>query len=48
MGTVDPERMTELFDLVTPIYTEQSLPVKEGVTVDDIWTDQFLDSSISF
>lgn len=48
MGAVDPERMTELFDLVTPIYTEQSLPVKEGVTVDDIWTDQFLDSSISF
>ena len=48
MGTVDPERMTELFDLVTQIYTEQSLPVKEGVTVDDIWTDQFLDSSISF
>lgn len=48
MGTVDPERMTELFDLVTPIYTEQSLPVKDGVSVDDIWTDQFLDSSISF
>lgn len=48
MGTVDDTRMSDLFELVTPIYTEQGLPVKDGVTVDDIWTDQFLDSSISF
>ena len=48
MGTVDATRMTDLFDLVTPIYTEQGLPVKDGVSVDDIWTDQFLDSSITF
>ena len=48
MGTVAATRMTDLFDLVTPIYTEQGLPVKDGVTVDDIWTDQFLDPSITF
>lgn len=48
MGTVAATRMTDLFDLVTPIYTEQGLPVKDGVTVDDIWTDRFLDPSITF
>ncbi|GAA3021938.1 ABC transporter substrate-binding protein [Microbacterium dextranolyticum] len=48
MGTVDPKRMSDLFSLVTPIYTQQGLPVKAGLSVDDIWTDKFLDPSITF
>lgn len=47
-GTLDPTRVTDLFDAVVPIYTEQGLPVKDGVTPADIWTDQFLDPSITF
>jgi len=48
MGFVDATRVDDLFDITVPIYTEAGLPVKDGLTPADIWTDQFLDPSITF
>ncbi len=47
-GDLDPTRVQDLFDIVVPIYTEAGLPVKDGVTPADIWTDKFIDPSIAF
>ena len=48
LGDTDPARVQQLFEYVVPIYTEQGLPVMDGVTPADIWTDQFVDPSITF
>ena len=48
LGDTDPARVEQLFEYVVPIYTEQGLPVMDGVTPADIWTDQFVDPSITF
>lgn len=48
MGFADDARMQDLFDKVMPIYTEQKLPVKDGVSVSDIYTNEFVDESITF
>lgn len=48
MGLADPDRVQELFDIVVPIYLEQGLPVKDGVTPADIYTNEFVDESITF
>ena len=48
LGDTDAARVEQLFEYVVPIYMEQGLPVKDGVTPADIWTDQFVDPSITF
>jgi hypothetical protein len=46
MGKFDLERVNELIEKAIPIYTEQGNPPKEGLTAEDIVTNQFLDESI--
>jgi hypothetical protein len=48
LGDVDADRVQQLFDYVVPIYTEQEFDVVDGLTPADIWTDQFVDPSITF
>jgi hypothetical protein len=45
-GNFDTARMQTLIDQVTPIFTEQGTAPKEGLTPDDVVTNQFIDMSI--
>jgi hypothetical protein len=46
MGKFDTQRVNDLIELAVPIYTAQGATPKEGVTADDIVTNQFIDESI--
>ncbi|MDQ0577466.1 ABC transporter substrate-binding protein [Agromyces albus] len=48
LGNLDPERVQELFDIVTPIYVEQGFEVPEDLTAEDLYTNEFIDESIGF
>jgi hypothetical protein len=47
LGTHDADRVAELLDIVTPIYTEQGIEIAEGLTAEDLYTNEFIDESIS-
>ena len=46
MGKFDLDRVAELIELAVPIYEAQGAPPKEGVTPEDIVTNEFIDESI--
>ena len=46
VGNFDLDRVNELIELAVPIYTAQGASPKDGVTADDIVTNQFIDPSI--
>jgi hypothetical protein len=46
MGKFDLQRVNDLIKIAVPIYTAQGAKPKDGVTADDIVTNQFIDSSI--
>lgn len=46
MGQFDTDRVAKLIELAVPIYTAQGATPKDGVTPDDIVTNQFIDTSI--
>jgi hypothetical protein len=46
IGNFDLERVNKLIELAVPIYTAQGATPKEGVTADDIVTNEFIDESI--
>ncbi|MBT2497875.1 ABC transporter substrate-binding protein [Agromyces sp. ISL-38] len=48
LGNLDPARVQELFDIVTPIYAEQGFEVPEDLTAEDLYTNEFIDESIGF
>ncbi|ALJ22186.1 DUF1806 family protein [Microbacterium sp. No. 7] len=48
MGVADDARVQELFDIVEPIYREQGLPVKDGLKPTDLYTNEFIDTTITF
>ncbi len=47
MGSFDIDRVNALIELAVPIYEAQGASPKDGVTADDIVTNQFIDPSIS-
>jgi len=47
-GSFDAERMERMTALLANIYAESGVEVAEGLTADDIYTNEFLDSSISY
>ncbi|MCB0955713.1 MAG: hypothetical protein R2694_10450 [Ilumatobacteraceae bacterium] len=47
MGSFDMDRVAGLIELAVPIYEAQGATPKEGVTPEDIVTNQFIDPSIS-
>ncbi len=48
VGQFDMERVAGLIELAVPIYTAQGATPKEGVTPEDVVTNQFIDTSIGF
>jgi hypothetical protein len=46
LGNFDTARVQRMIDIVTPIFTAQRQPPKEGLTPQDIATNEFVDSSI--
>ena len=46
IGKFDIDRVNDLIKLAVPIYTAQGATPKDGVTADDIVTNQFIDESI--
>ncbi|WP_420098437.1 ABC transporter substrate-binding protein [Corynebacterium sp.] len=47
LGSFDEDRVNEVLDIVTPIFDEQNTPVKDGVSTDELATNEFLDESVS-
>lgn len=47
LGSFDADRLQEVTDIVTPIFAEQSTPVKDGIAMDEIATNEFLDPEVS-
>jgi hypothetical protein len=45
-GNFDTERLDKLIELSTPIFTEQGTAPAEGLTAEDISTNEFIDASI--
>ncbi|SDO55159.1 hypothetical protein SAMN05660199_02138 [Klenkia soli] len=45
-GNFDTDRVDTLIEQTTPIFDEQGTPPKEGLTADDLVTNQFIDDSI--
>lgn len=45
-GNFDTERLNTLIELSTPIFTEQGTPPADGLTAEDISTNEFIDTSI--
>ncbi len=47
MGSFDMERVAGLIEVAIPVYEGQGTPPKDGLTPEDIVTNQFIDPSIS-
>jgi len=47
-GSFDADRMTETTELLTGIYDNSDVEVADGLTAEDIYTNEFLDQSISY
>lgn len=47
LGNFDADRVAELFSLVQPIYDGQGIEIAEGLTPEDLYTNEFVDASIS-
>ncbi|MGP9759550.1 ABC transporter substrate-binding protein [Corynebacterium sp. AOP12-C2-36] len=47
LGSFDEARVSEVLDIVTPIFAEQNTPVKDGVATDELATNEFLDESVA-
>nr|MDT0664299.1 hypothetical protein [Micromonospora sp. DSM 115978] len=46
LGNFDVERVQTLIDILTPIFEADNAPVAEGLTPEDIFTNEFVDESI--
>jgi len=46
IGDFDEARMSTFFDTVGPIFEGLGTPPADGLTVDDIYTNEFIDTSI--
>jgi len=47
LGSFDADRLQEVTDIVTPIFAGQNTPVKDGIAMDEIATNEFLDPEVS-
>jgi hypothetical protein len=46
LGNFDMARVGRMLEIVTPIFTAQRKPPREGLKADDIATNEFVDTSI--
>lgn len=47
LGDIDETRVQKIIDLTAPIFKKQNVTVKDGVTAADLYTNEFIDQSIS-
>ncbi|MEH3054314.1 MAG: hypothetical protein PGN13_09960 [Patulibacter minatonensis] len=47
LGDIDEARVQKIIDLTAPIFEKQNVPVKDGLAPSDIFTNEFIDQSIS-
>lgn len=47
LGEFDENRVEGLIEMLTPIFDEQGTPVREGLTPEDVATNEFLDTDVS-
>jgi hypothetical protein len=47
IGDFDKTRVQRIIEVVTPIFAGQRQPVKDGLKADDLFTNEFIDNSIS-
>ena len=47
LGSFEDGRLDKLVDILSPIFAKQNTPVKDGIAMDEIATNEFLDPSIS-
>lgn len=47
LGDIDEARTQKIIDLTAPIFKKQNVPVKDGLTPADIYTNEYIDQSIS-
>ncbi|WP_375406772.1 ABC transporter substrate-binding protein [uncultured Amnibacterium sp.] len=48
LGEMDSSRVQKVIDLSTPIFTKGGTPPKSGLTPDDLFTNEYLDTTIKF
>jgi hypothetical protein len=48
LGNLDADRVQELFDIVTPIYSQQGFEIPADLKAEDLYTNEFIDTSIGF
>lgn len=46
LGNFDVDRVQSLFDIVTPIFASQDISMADGLTAEDLYTNQFVDMSL--
>jgi hypothetical protein len=46
LGNFDADRVTSLFDIVTPIFASQDIAMADGLTPEDLYTNDFVDMSL--
>lgn len=46
LGNFDADRVSELFDIVEPIYAANGTVIADGLTPEDLYTNEFVDASI--
>jgi hypothetical protein len=46
LGDMQPERIARMIEIMTPILAAQNTPVKEGLTPEQLITNEYVDSSI--
>lgn len=46
LGDMQPERVTRMIEIMTPILAAQNTPVKQGLTPEQLMTNEYVDSSI--
>ena len=47
LGSFEDGRLDKLVDILSPIFAKQNTPVKDGLALDEIATNEFLDPSVS-
>jgi hypothetical protein len=46
LGDMQPERIQRMIEILGPIFAAQNKPIKQGLTPDQLYTNEFIDESI--
>jgi hypothetical protein len=46
LGDLDPQRVARMIEILTPIFAAQNVPIRPGLTADQLVTNEFVDPTI--